>query len=265
VFGKNMSVFKFLIVASLVWFPASFGLGIVADAVGIPDTAAWLWILRLAGAAMAAATAWTVVGGAKATAIARAVLPVIGLITNLAYLVCLALGVVAVVMIFTKDSTWVYQHLYRPYISSSVALSFFSLVPLALLLLVFAKTRVLGGVSLYLLSLLFGFALWFYSLMVAGSHGPGWVIGGLLMMGLGVILTAIVSSAVWGQWAVAGALVLTAALIWGTRMFGLALAERHLERHPEGSDEPNEGAAPNGGPAASVGNSGATEGPPSVS
>jgi len=266
-FGNNMSVVKFLITAFLVWFPASFGLGIAAEAVGIPDTDMWLWILRVAAAAMAAGAAWMVAGAAKATAIARAVLPVIGLITNLAYLLCLILGVVAVVMIFAKDSNWLYQHLYRPYVSPWIAVSLFSLVPIALLLLVFEKTRVLGGISLYLLSLLFGFALWFYSLMVSGSHGPGWVIGGLLMMGLGVILTAIVSSAVWGQWGVAGTLVLVATLIWGARMFGWTLAERQFEKHEdaERSGEPNKCAAPHGGPATRIGNSGVVEGPPSVS
>jgi hypothetical protein len=243
-----MSVVKFLIVALLLWFPASFGLGIAAGAVGIPDTDAWLWILRLAAAAMAAATAWAIAGAAKATAIARAVLPVLGIITNMVYLLCFVLGVVAVVTIFTKDSNWVYQHLYRPYVSPSVALALFSLVPMALLLLVFGKTRVLGGVGLYLLSTLFGFALWLYSLMVAGSHGPGWVIGGLLMMGLGVIVTATISSAVWGQWGVAGALVLATILIWGSRMFGWALAERQLEKQgaKESSEEPNPQGRANG-------------------
>lgn len=58
----------------------------------------------------------------------------------------------------------------------------------------------------------------------------GWIIGGLLMMGLGVIFTAIVASAVCGQWSIAGSLVLAAALIWGAQMFGLAVAGRQLEK-----------------------------------
>ena len=53
-FGNNMRLIKFLIIAVLIWFPAAFGLGTAAEAIGIPDTNTWMWILRSVAGAMAA-------------------------------------------------------------------------------------------------------------------------------------------------------------------------------------------------------------------
>ena len=44
-----MKIIKFLVVAVLIWFPLVLGLGIAADAVGIPDTGKWMWVLRVVG------------------------------------------------------------------------------------------------------------------------------------------------------------------------------------------------------------------------
>jgi hypothetical protein len=245
-FGGNMKTIKFLAIAALIWFPVVFGLSIAAEAVGIPDTDTWMWILRIAGAGVAACAAWAIVGAARATAIAQAVLPILGAITNLVYLICSIMGAVAVVMVFVRDSRWLYERVYHPYVSPCIALCFFSLVPIVVLLMVFRKTRAVGGISLYLLSLFFGFTLWFYSLMVAGSHGPGWVIGGLLMAGVGVIFTAIISSAFWRDWTVAGSILLVAAVIVVARMVGLFVAERQFEKDEdaERSAEPNNTVEP---------------------
>jgi hypothetical protein len=241
-----MKTIKFLVAAGLIWFPVVFGLSIAAEAVGVPDTDAWMWILRIAGAAVAACAAWAIVGAARATVIAQAVLSILGAITNLVYLICFILGAVAVVMIFVRDARWLYERVYHPYVTPCVALCFFSLVPIAVLLMAFRKTRAVGGISLYLLSLFFGFTLWFYSLMVAGSHGPGWVIGGLLMAGIGVVFTAIISAAVWRDWAIAGSILLVAAVIFVARMVGLFIAERQFEKDEEADrkEEPNNAVEP---------------------
>jgi hypothetical protein len=240
-FGGNMKKTKFLVAACLIWFPVVFGLSIAAEGVGIPDTDTWTWIIRIAGAAVAACAAWAIVGAARATAVAQAVLPILGAITNLVYLICFIVGAVAVVMVFVNDSRWLYERVYHPYVSPCIALCFFSLVPIAVLLMVFRKTRAVGGISLYLLSLFFGFTLWFYSLMVAGSHGPGWVIGGLLMAGIGVIFTAIISSAFWREWAIAGSILLVAVVIFVARMVGLLIAERQFQKDEDAdrNEEPN--------------------------
>jgi hypothetical protein len=110
---------------------------------------------------------------------------------------------------------------------------FAKLATSSLLLMIFRTTRVLGGISLYLLTFFFGFSLWFYSLMVSSSFGPVWVIGGLLLCGVGVIITSVIAAAIWGQWTVAGGILLTAVLIYAARMFGWAVAEKQLERDDE--------------------------------
>jgi hypothetical protein len=224
-----MRTIKFFVIAVLIWFPVVSGLSIAADAVGIPDTDTWMWILRGAGVGMAACIAWMVVGAARATAIFQAVLPIIGLITNLICLLCFLLGAAAVVMILVKDWRWLDQHLYQPIMFPSIALSLFSLVPITILLMIFRKTRALGGIILYLLSFFLGFTLWFYSLMIVGSHGLFWIISGLLLIGVGVIFNAIVASALSGEWSIAGTILLIATLIWGAGMLGWFVAERQFE------------------------------------
>lgn len=226
----------FLIVSILLWFPVAFGLGVAADAVGLPDTEVWLWVLRVFSALVVVCIGWMIAGAARAREISQAMFGVISVISNFLLLACFILGAVAVVMIFVRDANWLYEHLYRPFLSGAVTVAVVSLLPLALLLMFFRPTRVLGGIGLYLLTFFFGFTLWFYSLMVSGAHGPGWVIGGLLMMGLGVILTAIVSSAVWGQWAVAGGILISALMVYGARTLGWMVAEKRLEKELERED-----------------------------
>lgn len=220
----------FLIASIVLWFPVAFGLGVAADAVGLPDTEVWLWVLRAFSALVVLCIGWLIVGAARATEISHAMLGVISIVSNFLLTACIILGAIAVVMIFVRDAKWLYEHLYRPFLSGAVTVAIVSLLPLAVLLMFFRHTRVLGGLGLYLLTFFFGFTLWFYSLMVSGSHGPGWVIGGLLMMGFGVVLTAIVSSAIWGQWAVAGAILISALLVYGARTLGWMLAEKQMER-----------------------------------
>lgn len=108
--------------------------------------------------------------------------------------------------------------------------------------MLFRKTRALGGLSLYLLSIFVGFTLWLYSLIVAGPHGAGWVIGGLCMAGLGVYVTAMISSAIFGEWAIAGSILLVVILVAGARIFGWYVAEKQF-----GKDEEAERAAQRAG------------------
>ena len=211
---------------SLVW-------GGLADILRIPDTEAWLWGIRVFGAAIAAYIAWIVIGATHAKSFAKSVMAGISVISNLLLAVCILFGIVAVVMIFVKDYSWVYEHFYYPFILRSVAVCLITVVPLSLLLMVFRSTRIIGGISLYLLSFFFIFSLWFYSLICAASSGIGWVIGGLLLSGIGVILTAIIAAAVWGQWTVAGGIILSVVLIWVTRMFGMGIAAIQLAKEEE--------------------------------
>jgi len=220
----------FLIASILLWFPVAAGLGFAAEGVGLPDTEAWLWILRAVSALVVLCIGWVIVGATRAKEISQATFGVIGIISNFLLVGCIILGAFAVVMIFVRDAKWLYEHMYRPFLLRASTVAVISLLPLALLLILFRNTRFLGGIGLYLLTFFFGFTLWFYSLMVSGSHGPGWLIGGLLVMGFGVILTAVISSAVWGQWAVAGIILISAILIFCARTLGWIVAEKQFER-----------------------------------
>jgi hypothetical protein len=226
-------IVKFLLVALLVSFPVFMGLSISADAFGLPDTDTWILVIRLVGTAVSALVAWMIVGKHTAMTVFMTVMPVIGLISNLIYLGCFLFGVAAVVMLFAKDAQWLYEHLYRAYVTPSAALAVFSLIPMSILLMLFRKTRALGGLSLYLLSIFVGFTLWLYSLIVAGSHGAGWVIGGLCMAGLGVYVTAMISSAIFGEWGIAGNILLVVILVAVARVFGWSIAEKQFEKDDE--------------------------------
>ena len=204
----------------------------MADAVGLPDTTVWLWILRVVGAGIAMLIGWIIVGAANAKQISATMMGMMAIISNLLLVLCVVFGAIAVVMIFVKDAGWLYQRLYS-HLSGAVTVALFSILPLCLLLMFFRATRTLGGIGLYLLTFFFGFSLWLYALMIAGSHGPGWVIGGLLACGVGVILSALIASAVWGQWSVAGGLLLAALLIWGARALGLAIAAKQMVKDEE--------------------------------
>jgi MFS family permease len=163
-----MKVIKFLLIAVVAWFLAAFGFGAAAAALQVPDTDPWMWIIRVSALVIATCVAWLVVGAAQAREICRVIVPIIGAITNLIYVVCFILGATAVVMLFVRDWAWLYEHLYARLIMPSIGISLFTIVPMTLLLMMFAKTRTLGGLVLYLLSSFFGFTLWLYSLIIAG-------------------------------------------------------------------------------------------------
>lgn len=223
----------FAIAAILLWFPIAFGLGAIADIIKLPDTETWLWVIRIVAGIIVACIGWLIVGAKQAEKISIAAIAMTGIVSSCLFTICVILAVFAAVMIFVKGPDWLYDHLYGPYISNAVGLALLSFLPLTLLLMVFRATRALGGFALYLLTFFFGFSLWFYALLISGSHGIGWTIGGLLMCGVGVIFTAIISSAVWGQWSIAGGIILALVLIWIARLLGETVAEKQFEKDRE--------------------------------
>jgi hypothetical protein len=223
----------FLIASVLLWFPLCFGLAAAADVARVPDTEVWLWIIRIFAGLIAAGIGWMIVGAKKLTDISVAAMAMIAVISNILLLVCFVLAAVAVVMIFVKDAQWLYDHIYQPFFASLVTIILISVLPFSILLMFFRATRAVGGLVLYILSFFLGYSLWFYSLMIAGSHGPGWVIGGVLVAGVGVFFTAMISSAVWGQWAVAGGILLSLLLIWFGGWLGMTIAAWQFEKFRE--------------------------------
>src|SRR5437762_1604754 len=55
----------FLITAIVLWFPVAFGLGVIADAVRLPDTEVWLWILRAFSALVVICIDWLIVAAER--------------------------------------------------------------------------------------------------------------------------------------------------------------------------------------------------------
>jgi hypothetical protein len=221
------------IASILLWFPICFSLATMADVAGVPDTEAWLWVLRVLAAVIAACVGWMIVDAQYARKVSLAAFGVIAIISNILLVLCVILGALAVVMIFVKNADWVYEHLYHPILASAVTIVLISVLPLTVLFMIFRATRALGGIVLYLLTFFLGFSLWFYALMIAGSHGLGWVIGGVLLCGIGVIFTAVIASITWGQWTVAGWISLATVLIWIANTLGMAVAENQLKRDVE--------------------------------
>jgi hypothetical protein len=224
---------KFLVVAFLTWLAVFEGFSIAAHAFGIPDTLTWEIIIQVVSGVVSSIIAGVIVGKHTAMNIFLKVMPLISAISNLMYLVCLLLGATVVVMACVKGWDWVYEHLYRTIVTPTVALTFFSLVPLAIVFMLFRKTRSLGGVSLYLLSIFMGFFLWLYSLLILGTHSVFWLIVGLFFAGIGVIPVAIISSAIAGDWTDAGILLLVGVLVIGARMFGGYVAMKQGEKDEE--------------------------------
>jgi hypothetical protein len=122
----------FLFAAIVFWVPVTFGLGVMADAVGLPDTEIWTWILRAFAVLTVACIGWVIIGAARAREISLAIMGMISIISNFLLLACFILGAVAVVMIFVRDSKWLYEHLYHPFLSGAVTVALVSLLPLAL-------------------------------------------------------------------------------------------------------------------------------------
>lgn len=141
-------------------------------------------------------------------------------VANLAGLVCLGIGVLAVIKVFTRGGEWVQENIYTPVITvAGVAL--FTIVPVVALLCLFRKTRQAGGMGLYLLSYLYGFSLWVFALVVLSLVGGRLaVIIGLLCAGIGIIPFAAIAAAIRGGWSTAGEIVLATAIIIGVRMLG---------------------------------------------
>ncbi len=216
-----------------MWLAVVMGLSIAAQAFGIPDTETWTTIIRVVGGVVSSIIAGVIVGKHTAMKIFMTVMPLISAISNLMFLVCFLLGATVVVMVFVKDWEWVFEHLYQPIVSPAVALTTFSLIPLTIFLLMFRKSRSLGGIVLYLLSFFMGFSLWLYSLLALSSHSTFWLIVGLCFAGIGIIPVAIIASAIAGEWGIAAELLLVGVLVVGARMFGLYVAMKQGEKDEE--------------------------------
>lgn len=105
---------------------------------------------------------------------------------------------------------------------------FFVFIPLGL----FDSTRGFAAISLYVISLIFGFTIWVYSAGVAfGLLGWFWLIVGLLLAGLGVVLIAFLGAIFHGYFSLAFGIAISALFPLLIRFIAIYLDEKEQERN----------------------------------
>ena len=76
-------------------------------------------------------------------------------------------------------------------------------------------------------SYVYGVTLWFWSLLLTYSiWGVGAVIIGIFLAGIGVVPLAMIATAMEGEWAVTGEIILLLIFTFGSRMLGFYFAQK---------------------------------------
>ena len=122
---------------------------------------------------------------------------------------------------------------YLSWINNCVlTISLFILTPMAF----FRKTRSIAAIGFIISSFIFGLSLWVSGFLVTYAFwGTIGVIIGVLILGIGVVFTAIIALAIHGGWSLLGLMILGIVLTIGTRILGYFLTEKadnekkHLE------------------------------------
>lgn len=114
-----------------------------------------------------------------------------------------------------------------PYVNWASGIVFTICLLLLLPLAIFKKTRGIAGVGLFISSYIFGLSTWLSGFLITYSlWGVLGVIIGVFLAGIGVIATAIIALLIHGEWSLFGIMLLNVALIWGSRILGVYLAEK---------------------------------------
>jgi hypothetical protein len=222
--------FKFIAATFVLWFPFTMLFGMAEGAIGLPDTVVWLWIGRCLGAMSSACLAWAIAGAEGAESITQWGTAIVSLATSLCLGICMLLGVGSVIGVFVKDANWLTINVWSPYVLPANSLALLGFAPLALILMFFRRTRGLGSLGVVVLTYFFGYTLWLYSLMVTASLSKVLLVIGLLLVGVGVIPTAVIAAVVSGQWAVAASIVTAATVIVIARVVAGYVLTRYEER-----------------------------------
>jgi hypothetical protein len=139
-------------------------------------------------------------------------------------------GGIAVVITLFKKGDWLLDYGY-PLAAIVSSIAFFILLPIALVLMIFKKTRGWGGFGLTIVSFMFGFTTWLWALIMAFAYaGLGWVIVGLFFYGMGIVPIAMIGAALHGEWGVTLELLVSVLIIYGLRMLGTVIVDRAEER-----------------------------------
>jgi len=136
------------------------------------------------------------------------------------------LGVIFLAMFFIKGGIWL-GAMVLPWLSIVMWLVFVLDILIFLPLGIFKKTKGVSAFGFVLSSYVYGLTLWFWALLLTYLiWGTRAVFIGLFIAGIGVVPIAILATALNGQWAITGQIILLLVLTFGSRMLGFYFAER---------------------------------------
>lgn len=125
-----------------------------------------------------------------------------------------------------KGAAWLGDVVY-PWLSLIFGIAFWIFILILLPLAFFRKTRPFSGISIYVVSFVFGAYLWITSFLITyNTWGLVVVIIGILIMGIGVVPIAMLSMLFHGEWWVFAQLVFLLIMTFGLRILSHRLAEK---------------------------------------
>jgi hypothetical protein len=135
-------------------------------------------------------------------------------------------GVIVLIVTLFKGMAWIAGPVYYSTVVGG-AVCLFVVLPICLLLAIFRKTRGAASIGLLICSFVWAFGLWITSFITAYIlAGLVWMIIGLVFIGGGVIVIAIIAALITGHWSTAGELFLLGVIILATRFFAFFLAAK---------------------------------------
>ena len=147
------------------------------------------------------------------------------------------LGIIFLAMFFIKGGIWLGATV-LPWLSVVMMLVFAIDILIILPLGIFKKTKGASAIGLIVSSYVYGLTLWFWTLLLTYIIWGGVAVFiGLFIAGVGIVPMAMLATAIKGEWAVTGQIVLLLVLTFGSRMLGHYFAQRADELAYESSYE----------------------------
>ncbi len=147
------------------------------------------------------------------------------------------LGIIFLTIFFIKGGVWLGAKV-LPWLSIVMWFVFALDILIILPLGIFKKTKGASAIGLVVSSYIYGLTLWFWALLLTYIiWGAVAVFIGLFIAGVGVVPIAMLATAINGEWAITGQIVLLLVLTFGSRMLGFYFAQRADELAYESSYE----------------------------
>jgi len=145
-----------------------------------------------------------------------------GFILGLA--IFIGVGIIAVFLI--KGDIWLAAKV-LPWLSIIMWFVFIFDVLFLLPLSFLKKRKGFSAIGFIISSYVYGLTLWFWGLLLTYVIWGGIAVFiGLFIAGVGVVPMAMIATAIDGQWAITGQLILLTVFTFGSRIFGLYLGDK---------------------------------------